>query len=58
MKLTIRKVFTENNDYLHKVVNHIIDHELPQSLEVEAVETINQDTEQKIQLLVSYSGKQ
>ena len=54
----MRKVFTENNDYLHKVVNHIIDHELPQSLEVEAVETINQDTEQKIQLLVSYSGKQ
>ena len=24
----IRKVFTENNDYPHKVVNHIIDQEL------------------------------
>ena len=50
----IRKVFTENNDYLLKVVNHIIDLELSQPLEVEAVETKNHDTEQ----VVPYSGKQ
>ena len=40
------------------MVNHIIDQELPQSLEVEAVKTKNHNTEQKIQLLVPYSGKQ
>ena len=57
-KLLLRKVFTENNDYPLKVVNHIIDQELLQSLEVEAVKTKNHNTEQKIQLLVPYSGKQ
>ena len=54
----IRKVFTENNDYPYKAVNHIIDQELLQPLEVETVETKNHNTEQKIQLLVPYSGKQ
>ena len=54
----IRKVFTENNDYSLTVVNHIINHELLQPLEVEAVETKNHNTEHKIQLLVPYSGKQ
>ena len=54
----IRKVFTESNDYPLKVVNHIIDQELSESLEVKAVEGKNQDTAQKIQLLVSYSRKQ
>ena len=54
----IRKVFPENNDYPHKVVNHIIDQELSHPLEAERVETKNQDTEQKIELLVPYSGKQ
>ena len=54
----IRKVFTENNDYPHKVVNHIIDQELLQPSEVETVETKNHETEQKIQLFVPYSGKQ
>ena len=54
----IRKVFTENNHYPHKVVNHIVDQELSQPLEVETVETKNRDTGQKIQLLVSHSGKQ
>ena len=54
----IRKVFTGNNDYPLKVVNHIIDQELSQSLEVEAVETKNHDTKQNLQLLVPYSGKQ
>ena len=54
----IRKVFTENNDYPYKVINHIIDQELLQPLEVETVETKNHNTEQKIQLLVPYSGKQ
>ena len=54
----IRKVFTENNDYPQKVVNHIIDQELSQPLEAETMETENNDTEQKIQLLVPYSGKQ
>ena len=53
------KVFTENNDYPLKVVNHIIiDQGLSQSLEVEAVETKNHDTEQNLQLFVPYSGKQ
>ena len=54
----IQKVFTENNDYPYKVVNHIIDQELLQPLEVETVETKDHNTEQKIQLLVPYSGKQ
>ena len=54
----IWKVFTGNNDYPLKVANHIIDQELLQPLEVEAVETKSHDTEQKIQLLVPYSGKQ
>ena len=54
----IRKVFTVNSDYPLKVVNHIIDQELSQSLEVEAVETKNHNTEQNLQLLVPYSGKQ
>ena len=54
----IRKIFTENNDYPHKIVNHIIDQELLQPFEVETVETKNNDTEQKIQILVPYSGKQ
>ena len=54
----IRKAFTENNDYPLKVVNHIIDQGLSQSLEVEAVETKNHDTEQNLQLFVPYSGKQ
>ena len=54
----IWKVFTGDNDYILKVVNHIIDQELLQPLEIEAVETKNHDTEQKIQLLVPYSGKQ
>ena len=54
----IQKVFTENNDYPHKVVNHIIDQDLLQPLEVETVETKNHDTEQKMQLLLPYSGKE
>ena len=54
----IWKVFIGNNDYPHKVVNHIIDQELLQPLEVETVETKKHDTEQKIQPLVPYSGKQ
>ena len=37
----IPKVFTENNDYPLKVLNHIIDQELSQPLEVEGVETKN-----------------
>ena len=54
----MRKVFTENNDYSLKVVNHIIDQELSQSLEVEAMETKNRNTEQKIQIFVPFCGKQ
>ena len=54
----IGKVFTKNNDHPLNVINHIIDQELLRSLEVEAVETKNHDTEQKIELLVLYSGKQ
>ena len=44
----IRKVFTENNDYPHKVVNDIIDQELSQPLEAETMETKNRDTGQNI----------
>ena len=54
----IQKVFTENNDYPHIVVNHFIDQELSQPTEVETVETENHNTEQKIQLLVPYSREQ
>ena len=43
---------------LQEVANRIIDQELSQPLEVEAVETKNHDIEQKIQLLVPCSGKQ
>ena len=35
----MRKVFTESNDYPLKFVNHIIDQELPQPLEVEGTKT-------------------
>ena len=46
----LRKVFTENNDSPLKVVNHIINQELLQPLEVEVVKIKNHDTEQKMQL--------
>ena len=42
----IQQVFAESNDYPRKVVNHIIDQELLQPLEVGTVETKNYDTEQ------------
>ena len=58
-KLTIyQKSYKESNYYPLKVVNHILDQELPQSLELEAVETKNYNTEQRIQLLVPHPGKQ
>ena len=58
-KLTIyQKSHNENNDYPLKVVNHILDQEVSQSLEVEVVETKNYNTEQRIQLLVPHPGKQ
>ena len=54
----IAKAFTENNDFPLKVVNYIIDQEFSQTLEVETVETKNHKAEQKMQLLLPYSGKQ
>ena len=41
----IQKVFTINSNYPLKVVNHIIDQELSQTLEAEAVGTKNHNTE-------------
>ena len=41
----IQKVFTINSNYPLKVVNHIIDQELSQTLEAEAVGTKNRNTE-------------
>ena len=46
----IRRVFTESDDYPHKVINHIINQELLQPLKAGTVETKNHNTEQKIQL--------
>ena len=53
----IAKAFTENNDFPLEVVNYIIDQEFSQT-EVETVETKNHKVEQKMQLLLPYSGKQ
>ena len=54
----LRHIFTEYNDFPLKLVNNIIDQELSQLVPQETTKPHSKETQQTLQLMVPYSGKQ
>ena len=54
----LRNIFTEYNDFPLKVVNNIIDQEFSQLLQQDTTKPENKETQQTLQLMVSYCGNQ
>ena len=54
----LRNIFTEYNDFPLKVVNNIIDQEFSQLVQQETTKPENKETQQTLQLMVSYCGNQ
>ena len=54
----LRHIFTEYNDFPLKVINNIIDQELSQLVQQETTKPQSKETQQTLQLMVPYSGKQ
>ena len=54
----LRHIFTEYNDFPLKVINNITDQELSQLVQQETTKPQSKETQQTLQLMVPYSGKQ
>ena len=54
----LRNIFTEYNDFPLKVVNNIIDQEFSQLLQQDTAKPENKETQQTLQLMVSYCRNQ
>ena len=54
----LRNIFTEYNDSPLKVINNVIDQELLQLVQQETTKPQSKETQQTLQLMVLYSGKQ
>ena len=57
-ELLLLNIFTEYNDFPLKVLNNIIDQELSQLVQQETTKPQNKETQQTLQLMVTYSGNQ